>query len=273
MRRKTMHSTWILFSLLLMLTFFFAYGCVGYPHSALKPSGASLEAPSCHHLFGTDNLGIDIFAQISRGFFYSMVIGLCAAAITFVIGGSLGVLAGYCGGRTDLAISFFIHVFLCVPQLPVLIVLGAFFGQNMWNVILIVSMFSWAPIAKQIRAKTRSVRGRPFILMARKYGGGVCYMIRVHILPEILPLLSVNALSVVGKAIIQESALAYLGLSDPLAKSWGLMINKATQFSGIYFTEYWKWWLIAPVTALVITIFLIRLLARSLELHYMGGSA
>ena len=69
----------------------------------------------------------------------------------------------------------------------------------------------------------------------------------------------VGALAVVGKAILQESALAYLGLSDPIAKSWGLMINRASRFAGIYFTDYWKWWLAAPVAAMMLTILIIRL--------------
>ena len=270
MRRKRT-GTWVLVGLLLLLTLVFTYGRLLYPHSGLTPSGASLEAPSSTHLLGTDNLGIDIFAQLSRGFFSSMLTGLCAAAIAFCIGGALGMLAGYRGGKTDVAVSFFINVFLCVPQLPVLIVLGAFFGQSMWNIVVIVALFSWAPIAKQIRAKTMSIRGWPFIRLAERYGGRAPYVIRTHILPELLPLLSINALAVVGKAILQESALAYLGLSDPLAKSWGLMMNKATSFTGIYFTPYWKWWLVSPVVALVVTILLTRLLARSLELRHLEG--
>lgn len=256
---------------LALLTLVFAYGRLLYPHSGLTPSAASLEAPSAAHWLGTDNLGIDIFAQLSRGYFSSMCTGLCAAVIAFVLGGALGMLAGYRGGKTDLAISFVINVFLCVPQLPALVVLGAFFGQSMWNVVLIVALFSWAPIARQVRARTMSVRGRAYIRLAACYGGRAPYVLRTHILPELLPLLGVTALAVVGRAILQESALAYLGLSDPLAKSWGLMINRATSFAGIYFTPYWTWWLVPPVVALVLTILLTRLLARSLELRYLEG--
>lgn len=116
-----------------------------------------------------------------------------------------------------------------------------------------------------------SVRGRAYIRLARSYGGTVPYIMRIHLLPELLPILSVNALAVIGKAILQESALAYLGLSDPINKSWGMMISRASAFSGIYFTDYWMWWLIPPVVALMLTILLTRLLARSLELRYMEG--
>ena len=105
------------------------------------------------------------------------------------------------------------------------------------------------------------------MVLAERYGGTAFYIIRTHMMPELLPLLLVNALGVIGKTIRQEAALAYLGLSDPLAKSWGLMINRASGFSGIYFTEYWKWWLLPPVFVLIFTILLTRLLARTLETY------
>ena len=255
----------ILLIFLLILTVIFTYGEVLYPHSPEIPSGASLEAPSLGHILGTDNLGIDIFAQISRGYFSCMFMGIMSAVLAFLAGGILGTIAGYKGGTTDHVISFLINVFLCIPQLPILIVLGAFFGQSIWNIIVIISLFSWAPIAKQIRAKTMSVKERKYVVLAERYGGTAFYIIRTHMMSELLPLLLVNALGVIGKTIRQEAALAYLGLSDPLAKSWGLMINRASGFSGIYFTEYWKWWLLPPVFALMITILLTRLLARTLE--------
>lgn len=255
----------ILLVFLLILTAIFIYGEVFYPHSPEIPSGASLEAPSLAHILGTDNLGIDIFAQISRGYFSCMFMGIMSAILAFFAGGILGTAAGYKGGTTDHVITFLINVFLCIPQLPILIVLGAFFGQSIWNIIVIISLFSWAPIAKQIRAKTMSVKERKYVVLAERYGGTAFYIIRTHMMPELLPLLLVNALGVIGKTIRQEAALAYLGLSDPLAKSWGLMINRASGFSGIYFTEYWKWWLLPPVFALMITILLTRLLARTLE--------
>lgn len=265
-------STRILLFLILCMTLLFAYGEFFYPHSAYLPSGASLEAPSIHHILGTDNLGIDIFAQISRGYFSSMFMGIFSALLSFITGGLLGTLAGYKGGMADHIITFFINVFLCIPQLPILIVLGAFFGQSIWNIILIISLFSWAPIAKQIRAKTMSIKSRKYIMLADAYGGKPFYIIKTHILLELLPLLIINALGVIGKTIRQEASLAYLGLSDPLAKSWGLMINKASGFSGIYFTQYWKWWLLPPVIVLMITILLTRLLARTFENEKMEDS-
>lgn len=241
------------------------YGLTLYPHSPVIPSGASLEAPSAVHYLGTDNLGIDIFAQISKGFYLSLTIGVVTAAISFIVGGVLGILSGYCGGRADLAISFLINVFVAVPQLPVMIVIGAFWGQSIWNVIGIISAFSWAAIAKQVRAKVMSVKNREYTVLAKSYGAGPWYIVRKHMLGEVLPLLLVNSIAVTGRTIVQEASLSYLGLSDPLAKSWGLMIQKASAFSGIYFTDYWKWWLVPPVVMLVATILCLRMLAQAAE--------
>lgn len=118
------------FILLLLLAAVCLYGLTLYPHSPVKSSGASLEAPSAIHFLGTDNLGIDIFAQLSKGFYLSMMTGVTAAACSFAAGGLFGVCAGYCGKRTDAVLSFITNVFLSVPQLPVMIVIGAFWGQS-----------------------------------------------------------------------------------------------------------------------------------------------
>lgn len=260
-----MKKVYAYLTVFLLLTLFFLYGAVFSGSSATLPSGSSLEAPGGCHLLGTDNLGIDIYAQISVGFFRSMAIGLATAGLTFLLGGGLGVTAGYLGGKVDDVVSFLINVLLSIPQLPVMIVMGAFFGQSTWNIIWIIAAFSWAPIAKQLRAKTISVRSAPYIRLAKSYGGGTWYIIRRHMLRELLPLLTVNAIGVVGASIVQESSMAFLGLSDPLAKSWGLMIARAKGFSGIFFTEFWKWWLLPPVLSLVCSTLCLRLLAKAME--------
>ena len=152
-----------------------------------------------------------------------------------------------------------------------MIVIGAFFGQSTWNIILIIAAFSWAQIAKQLRAKVISIKDREYIKLAKSYGGSTFYIIIKHLSRDISPLLMINGIAVIGKSIIQESSLAYLGLSDPTAKSWGLMISKATSFSGIYFSEFWKWWLMPPIFSLIISVLILRLFSRALEQYLLGG--
>ena len=246
-------------------------GVLFYPHPAQIPSGDSLEPPSASHWLGTDDLGIDIFAQICAGFFSSMGIGLAAGGLAFLLGGALGITAG-CGGKAaDTALSFVMEVLLTAPQLPVMILVGAFLGQSMWNIVWVVALFSWAPVAKIIRAKTVSLQQSGYLRLAKSYGAGPWALFCSHMARELMPLLCVNSLAVIGKAVLQEASLAYLGLSDPLAKSWGMMIQKCVSFRGIYFTEYWKWWLLPPVGMLLLTVLYVRLFARELEKIWVRG--
>ncbi len=255
-----------------VMTLVFLYGITLYPHSGNVPTGSSLESFSWNHWLGTDNLGVDIFAQIAAGYLRSLSIGILVALLAFLLGGSLGILSGYLGGKVDGVISFLINVFLSVPQLPIMIVVGAFVGQKTSNIILILAAFSWARIAKQVRAKTKSVGDKEYIQMAKRYGGNPWYIFKTHMSMDVVPLLTILSIGVIGRAIIAEASLAFLGLSDPTASSWGMMMAKAMSFSGIYFTDYWKWWLMAPVMALIISVVCFRMLAKELEQYWIKGA-
>lgn len=114
-----------------------------------------------------------------------------------------------------------------------------------------------------------SLRNSRYLVLAKSYGGNLWYLFKVHMSRDIMPLLAISSLAVTGRAIVQESSLAFLGLSDPLAKSWGLMIARCTAFKGIYFTNFWTWWLLPPVLALVLSTLLLRLLTRALERYWL----
>ncbi len=101
--------------------------------------------------------------------------------------------------------------------------------------------------------------------MAAHYGGGFFYLLRRHYLPELLPLISVSMIRLSGMAIITEASLAFLGLGDPAARSWGLIINHAVNFSGIYFTPFWQWWLLWPWAFLTLFVASLAMLGRDLE--------
>ncbi|MDD6796087.1 MAG: ABC transporter permease [Clostridiaceae bacterium] len=258
-------------ALFLLLILFFLYGATFYSAGVDELSDTSLSPPSLTHLLGTDDLGNDIYAQISIGFFRSMFIGIVTAVAATLIGGFLGIISAYKGGTLEKLVKFLINVFLSVPQLPIMIVIGAFWGQSTWNVIFIIACFSWANIAKQLYAKVLSIKNKEYVKLAKSYGGNMFYVIYKHLSREIIPLLITNGFSVIGRSIVQESSLAYLGLSDPVAKSWGLMIAKATAFQGIYFSDYWKWWLVAPIFSLILSVVSLRLISRTLEFNWLRG--
>ena len=119
-----------------------------------------------------------------------------------------------------------------------------------------------------MRERTIECSAHGYVNISKMYGASIFYIFKTHIARDVMPLLIITSLSVISKTIMQEASLAYLGLSDPLSKSWGLMINKCVAFKGIYFTDYWKWWLLPPVFSLVATIALIRLIAKELEAIY-----
>jgi peptide/nickel transport system permease protein len=230
-----------------------------------KITGDSLEAPDSEHILGTDELGMDIWSQICYGARMSLTIGLAVALLAGFGGGALGILAGYIGGRIDEGLMRIIDVTMALPSFPLLIVISAFLGPSILNVIFILVLFSWAKPARIARSQTLSIKKNSYIIAARNYGAKPFYLLWRHIFPEILPVLFVLILSISSHAIIAEAGLAFLGLGDPTSKSWGMMLNHATSFRSIYFTPYWKWWLLPPLFMLIFLLLCLAFISRDAE--------
>ncbi len=228
-------------------------------------SGKSLEAPGPSHVLGTDELGMDIWSQICYGARMSLVIGLAVALISGLGGGVLGILAGYVGGVWDTLLLRAIDITLALPGFPLLVVIAAFLGPSIVNVILALVLFSWAKPARIARSQALAMKKQKYVVSARLHGAGPAYIIRKHLLPEILPLVFVSIVNLASYAIVAESGLAFLGLGDPTSKSWGMMLYYATHFRSIYFTPYWQWWLIPPLAALIFLLLCLAFIGRDLE--------
>ncbi|AFD00577.1 ABC-type dipeptide/oligopeptide/nickel transport system, permease component [Methanocella conradii HZ254] len=228
-------------------------------------SGKSLEPPGPSHILGTDELGMDIWSQLCYGARMSLVIGLAVALIAGLGGGTLGILAGYVGGIWDALLLRAIDITLALPSFPLLIVIAAFLGPSIVNVILVLVLFSWAKPARIARSQTLAMKKQKYVVSARLYGAGPLYIIRRHLLPEVLPLIFVSIVNLSSYAIVAESGLAFLGLGDPTSKSWGMMLYYATHFRSIYFTPYWQWWLIPPLVALIFLLLCLAFIGRDLE--------
>lgn len=229
------------------------------------PSGASLEAPSSVHWFGTDDLGIDIFAQICHGAVISLLVGVSSAILAGLGGSMLGILAGYYGCWVDKLVTGLCDVMISIPQLPLMIVLGAFFGSSLTNIILVIALISWVGPARTARAKILSMRHETYIVAAKSYGAAFLHLAAKHFIPGILPIITVNMIRIVSHAIVAEAGLSFLGLGDPLSKSWGVILNRSINFPGIYFTDFWKWWIMAPLAALMLLVISIAFIGRDLE--------
>jgi peptide/nickel transport system permease protein len=214
---------------------------------------------------GTDDLGVDIWAQVCFGARISLLVGIGTALLAGLGGALAGILAGYCGGWVDRILMRLIDILLVLPDLPVMIVLAAFFGPSVWTVIGVLSAFSWVFTARIVRARVLSLKQRRFIQAAETYGAGPLYLMRRHFLPEIFPLVAVGMIRLAGRAIVAEAGLSFLGLGDPTSRSWGFILHHALSFPGIYYTAFWKWWLLFPWLALTLVVLALALIGKDFE--------
>ncbi|BHH85845.1 ABC transporter permease [Desulforhopalus sp. 52FAK] len=252
--------------ILLMVVFIAIAAPLICKHSPRLPSGTALAPPDSIHWMGTDELGVDIWAQVAFGARISLVVGLGTALIAGGGGAIAGIAAGYRGGLTDLLLMRTIDVLLVLPDLPVMIVLAAFFGPSVVTIIVVLSAFSWVMSARIIRSRMLSLKERRYIKAAESYGGGVIYLMYRHFLPELFPLIAVGMIRLAGRAIVAEAGLSFLGLGDPTSRSWGLIIHNGLNFPGIYYTDFWKWWLLYPWLALTLVVTSLALLGKDLEI-------
>jgi peptide/nickel transport system permease protein len=187
--------------------------------------------PSPLHWFGTDELGRDILARVIYGARASLLAGLISVTIAMSIGVPLGLLAGYRGGFVDALISRITDAMLACPFLILAIALAAFLGPSLGNAMIAIGVSATPVFIRLTRAQVMSVKVEDYVEAARSIGNPPWRIALVHILPNILPALLVQATLSIAAAIIAEAALSFLGLGQqPPAPSWGSMLNAAQRF-------------------------------------------
>jgi oligopeptide/dipeptide ABC transporter ATP-binding protein len=221
------------------------------------------QAPSAHHLLGTDDGGNDVLSSIIYGARVSLLVGFSAAAIALLIGGVVGIVAGYRGGRIGGALMRVTDFFLVIPDLALQIVIVAIAGQSLTNIILVIGLLGWTTTARLVRSQTLSVRERKFVHRARAIGAGDVHILRRHVLPLVLPLMLANMVLVISLAILSESTLAFIGLGDPTVISWGQMLNFAFERGAVSAGAWWA--LLPPGFAIVWVVLGTTLLGTALE--------
>lgn len=234
-------------------------------HPWNTPTGRALEAPSKEHILGTDDLGIDIWAQICFGARNSLLVGMGTSLLSSFLGTFLGIVSGYFGGMPDLVVTAVIDILMAIPTLPIMIVAGAFFGPSIKNIIIILSLLSWVMPARLVRSKVLALKQEPYIKVAKGYGANFLYITFWHFVPQIFPICATTFIKLISRAIVSEASLSFLGLGDPTSKSWGLILNYALNFPGIYFTDYWKWWVVYPLAFIICLVVATATLSRELE--------
>ena len=213
------------------------------------------------HVLGTDQLGRDYLSRLIYGSRISLLIGATAAATSGVIGTTLGVLAGYFGGRVDLVVSFIITTRLALPVILVALAVAAFIGSSMQIVIVVLGLLLWDRFAVVTRSTTMQVRALDYIAAARAIGASTARIIAAEILPNIANALVVVATLEMAQAILLEATLSFLGLGvPPPAPSWGLMVAEGKEY--MFFSP---WVITIPGVALFTLVLAINLLGDGLR--------
>ena len=187
-----------------------------------------MEGPSASHWFGTDDYGRDYLTRALYGGRVSLTVGFCAMLVTVFIGTAIGILSGYIGGKLDTLLMRFTDIFLALPSMLLMVVMNAFLRPGLVTLIMVLSIFSWASVARITRAEAMSLKERDFVIASKNLGSGSIRIAVTHIVPNILGPVTVAASLGVANAILTESSLSFLGLGVQIPQaSWGSMLEGA----------------------------------------------
>jgi peptide/nickel transport system permease protein len=228
--------------------------------SATHPVSA-LQAPSLHHLFGTDQVGRDVFSRVLYGARVSPLVALLVLVIACLVGIPLGVAAGYFGGVTDEVIMRVTDIFLAFPSLLLSLAFAAVLPPSLTSLTIAIAITWWPWYTRLIRGQAASVAGRPYVESCRALGIPAWRILLRHVLPNSVTPLIVQVSLDVGGVILTASALSFLGLGaqDP-TPDWGLMVAEGEN----YFTT--QWWLVTyPGLAILLTALAFNLLGDGLR--------
>ena len=219
------------------------------------------KAPSAAHWFGTDEVGRDVLARVIYGTRASLLAGVISVVIALSIGVPLGLIAGYLGGPIDMLLSRITDAMLACPFLILAIALAAFLGPSLGNAMIAIGITTTPIVVRLTRGQVMAVKVEDYVEAARALGNPRWRIAIVHILPNILPALLVQATLAIAAAIIAEASLSFLGLGQqPPAPSWGSMLNSAQRF----LTQA-PWMAIWPGLAIFLTVLSFNLVGDGLR--------
>jgi peptide/nickel transport system permease protein len=249
---------------------------VGPLQTIVTATGRPLEPPSAMHILGTDEAGRDMLNLTVHGARISMTIGLMATLITIFIGALIGVLSGYVGGLLDNILMRISDFFLVLPTIVLALILAPiildiigpqaeFLGirATLLVIVVVIGLTSWATTARVIRSQVLSLRERMFVDRARVIGSSSLRIMRRHILPNVINLIVAQSVLTFATAVFTETTLAFIGLGDPTAPSWGELLNSA-QSSGAPGLGAW-WYIAPPAVSVVLVVLSFTLVGNALD--------
>lgn len=233
------------------------------PYDPTERVGRPFATPNTEHRLGTNDIGQDILSELIHGTRVSLTVGVAAALIAIIIGTTVGLLAGYYR-RVGLLLMRAVDIILVLPFLPLLIMLAAYLGRSLLNTVVVIGLLIWAGTARIIRSHVLSLSNQEYVSAARATGATDRHILLRHLLPQVLLLATGQFIEATSSAILLEAALSFLGLGDPLQKSWGTILYWA-QVRGAFLTPAWVWWVLPPGLLIVCASLGFALIGFSLE--------
>ncbi len=234
------------------------------PYDPKLTTGRPFDPPSPAHWLGTNDIGQDILSELIWGARVSLAIGALAAVVGTSLGTAAGVLGGYFRGRVDAALMRTVDVILVLPFLPLMIVLAAYLGPSVGTLAAVIGAYVWAEPARVVRSTVLSQTSRDYVVAARALGAGPGRILGLHVLPGVLSLTLAEFVQLASRAILLEASLAFLGLGDPIQKSWGSVLFYA-QARGAFLSGAWVWWVLPPGVLITASVLGFALLGFDLE--------
>ena len=225
-------------------------------------TGLIFSPPSFSHPLGTDSMGQDIWSRLLYGarttLFIAFGVSLISVSLSILVGASAALLGGICD-------SFWMRVvdaLSSIPPMLVMILMATYFRPNLIVMIFLISILSWPRGARIIRSQVLSLKERGHIYASRTFGAGPGHILKTHIIPELWPLLTAIMIQDARSAVFMETGMGFLGVTDPMAISWGKMMHQALEFT---YLDVWKWWLLPVGCALSLTLMGLGFIGSSLE--------